>query len=196
MIASLLSGLGATAPIGLNATLPLLILALADRFTGLVTLDQPYNLISSTWGIIILLLILPIELIADKIARIDHANDLLHTIIRPPAGALMMMAFTSQDEHISPVIGLILGLLIAGTVHWWKTITRPAITIATNGVGNPIVSMAEDVAVIGCTVVALLIPYGTIVVLPLSAWFVYWTYVRLRSGKVRLGGLMGPTRAA
>ncbi len=195
MIASLLSGLGATAPIGLNATLPLLILALADRFTGLVTLDQPYNLISSTWGIIILLLILPIELIADKIARIDHANDLLHTIIRPPAGALMMMAVTSQDEHISPVIGLILGLLIAGTVHWWKTITRPAITIATNGVGNPIVSMAEDVAVIGCTVVALLFPYGTIVVLPLGAWFVYWTYVRFRSGKVRLGGLMGPTRA-
>ena len=196
MIASLLSGLGATAPVGLNATLPILILALVDRFTGLVTLDQPYNLISSTWGIIVLLLILPIELIADKIARIDHANDLLHTIIRPPAGALMMMAVTSQDEHISPVIGLILGLMIAGTVHWWKTITRPAVTIATNGVGNPIVSMAEDVAVIGCTVVALLFPYGTIVVLPLCAWFVYWTYVKFRSGKVRLGGLMGPTRTA
>ncbi len=161
-----------------------------------MTLDRPFDLLSSAWGIIILLLILPIELIADKIARIDHANDLLHTIIRPIAGALMMMAVTSQDDHVNPVIGLILGLAIATAVHWFKMTNRPAITIATSGVGNPIVSMVEDAAVILCVSVSLLFPYGAIAVLPVCGWFVYWTYAKFRSGRVRLGGLLGPSKPA
>ncbi|MGB3305001.1 MAG: DUF4126 domain-containing protein [Thermomicrobiales bacterium] len=196
MIAPFLSGLGAAAPAGLNATLPLLILALADRLTGAVNLGQPYDLISSTWGIIVLLFILPIELIADKIARVDHANDLLHTAIRPAAGALMMMAVTSQNDHINPVVSLILGLLLAGAIHWYKTTNRPAVTIATKGLGNPVLSIAEDGAVIVCTIVALFIPYGVIVVLPLCAWFVHWSYKRFKTGEVRLGGLLGPARRA
>ncbi|HEU0163990.1 MAG TPA: DUF4126 domain-containing protein [Thermomicrobiales bacterium] len=190
MITTLLSGIGVSASCGLNATLPLLILALADRFSGTVNLDQPYDFFSSSWGIIILLVILPIELIADKIARVDHANDLLHTVILPAAGALSMMAIASQDDHINPVAALILGLVLGGGVHWFKTINRPLITIRTHGIGNPIVSVAEDLVAIVVTIVALFVPYAVIVALPLLGWLLYRLYVRLRSGRSSLFGLL------
>ena len=51
MFATLLSGFGLAASAGLNAYLPLVVLALADRFTSVVELDQPYDLLSSAWGI-------------------------------------------------------------------------------------------------------------------------------------------------
>jgi hypothetical protein len=86
LFATVLAGLGLSSSAGLNAYLPLLILALADRATSTVNLDKPYDLLSSTWGIIILLLLLPIELIADKFPRADHLNDLLHTVLSPAAG--------------------------------------------------------------------------------------------------------------
>lgn len=194
MISSFLSGLGASAPAGLNATLPLLILALADRFTSVIELDQPYDLLSSSWAIIALLLLLPIELVADKIARVDHANDLLHSAIRPASGALIFMAIASQDDEINAVIAMLLGLLVAGGVHWFKTTQRPAITVATRGVGNPIVSMIEDAAVIVTTIVAVFVPYAVIAILPLSGWFVYRTYRRLQSGDAQLGGIIPATR--
>jgi len=196
LIASLLSGIGAAAPAGLNATLPLLILALADRFTGSVTLEHPYSLISTSWGLIILLLVLPIELIADKIPRIDHANDLVHTVFRPAAGAFVMMAVCGQGDHINVFVSLIVGMAAAGVVHWFKTVNRPLVTKATGGVGNPILSMAEDLVVIVCTVVSLIVPYAALVALPLCGWLIYWLYVRFRSGEVRLGGLLGPARSA
>lgn len=196
MIALLLSGIGSAAPVGLNATLPLLILALVDRFTGAVALQHPYSLISSGWGLVVLLVVLPIELIADKIPRIDHANDLLHSVFRPASGAFIMMAVCSQNDRINIVVSSILGLISAGAVHWFKFVNRPLVTKATRGVGNPIVSMAEDFLVIVCTVVSLLVPYAALVILPLCGWIIYWTYVRFRSGEVRLGGLMGPARSA
>ena len=45
MLAALLSSLGLALPAGLNAWLPVLILALADRFSSTVNLAAPYDFI-------------------------------------------------------------------------------------------------------------------------------------------------------
>ncbi|MDQ3780544.1 MAG: DUF4126 domain-containing protein, partial [Chloroflexota bacterium] len=47
MESALLTSLGLAAPAGLNAYLPLLILALADRFSNAITLNEPYDLLGS-----------------------------------------------------------------------------------------------------------------------------------------------------
>lgn len=196
MFATLLAGFGLSASSGLNAYLPLLILALADRLTPFVDLDRPYNFLSSGWGIIILLIVLPIELVADKIARLDHLNDLLHTAIRPASGAIAFMAYASQDDKFQPVVGLILGLLIAGGVHWLKSSNRPHITLTTNGIGNPFASMVEDGLVILLALLSVFLPISNLVAIPLAAWFLLRTYRRMRSGETRLMSLLGqaPTR--
>lgn len=191
MIATLLAGLGLSSSAGLNAYLPLLILALADRFTTIVELDQPYDLISSNLGIIVLLLILPIELIPDKIPRVDRYNDLLHSAIRPAAGAFAFMAYASQNDHLFAVAALIFGLVIAGGVHWLKMSARPRIASRTRGIGNPFVSMLEDGLSIILAIVATFIPYGIIIVLPLTAWLLTRTYRRMSSGESRFMALTG-----
>jgi len=191
LIATLLAGSGLSAASGLNAYLPLLILALADRFTSVIELGQPYDIISSNWGLIILLLILPIELIPDKISRLDHLNDLLHTAIRPAAGAITFMAYASQDDDLQPVIALIVGLLIAAGVHWLKSSNRPHISVRTRGIGNPFISMLEDALSILVALLAVFLPYSMIVILPFAAWILTRSYRRMRTGETRIMALLG-----
>lgn len=191
MFATLLGGFGLSASSGLNAYLPLLILALADRFTTVVQLETPYNFLSSGWGILILLIILPLELIPDKIARIDHLNDLLHTAIRPASGAIAFMAYSSQDDELQPVLGLVLGLLVAGGVHWLKSSNRPHITLTTKGIGNPFASIVEDALSVILALLAVFLPISNVIALPFAAWFLMRTYRRMRSGETRLMSLLG-----
>ena len=144
---------------GLNAFLPILGLAVADRFTNYVNLDQPYNVISSVAGIAILLALVTIDLIADKIPRVDHINDLINSPIRPAAGMFLMMAAVSGQGEIHEVVAMFIGLLVAGAVHVFKSISRTRITVATNGLANPMVSLVEDGIAGMTTLLAIVFPW-------------------------------------
>jgi uncharacterized membrane protein len=182
----ILTGIGLASGSGLNAYLPLLILALADRFTNVIELDAPWDILSSFWGLVILLLILPLELIPDKIPKIDHVSDLFHSAVRPAAGAVAFMAVASQEEDFQLVLGFIFGLLIAGGIHWSKTSARPGITESTRGVGNPIVSLLEDGLAMLFAIVAVFLPWGVVAVVPLGLLLLFRTYRRMQSGESRI----------
>lgn len=169
-----LTGIGLAAPAGLNAYLPLLLLALADRITNRVALDQPYDFLSSGWGIAVITFLLTIEVIADKIPGIDHANDLIQSAIRPASGATLMMASTSEGSSLNPVLAMIVGLVAAGSVHAAKATSRPAITLGTGGLGNPLVSLVEDGIALIIGLVAILAP--VLVLVPLVAFFALLLY--------------------
>ncbi len=154
----LLTGLGLALPAGLNAYVPLLAVALADRYTGLIQLSEPYDLISQPWAIAIIVVLLLVEVLADKIPIVDHVNDLIQSAIRPSVGALLLMSSTSTVESINPIVSMLLGLLVAGGVHTAKTSFRPIVTATTGGMGNPIVSATEDGVAIGVTLIALIAP--------------------------------------
>lgn len=192
MIASLLSGVGAAANAGLNSTLALLILALADRLTTRIDLASPYSGISSTAGIVILLLLLPVELIADKLPGIDAMSDRVHTVIRPLVGAFMAMAIAStHDSGVIVWVAGLLGLLAAGSVHWYKMQSRPVVTSATNGMGNPFLSIAEDLAVVVGTVVSVFVPYLAIPLVAVLLWLVQRLTERMKRGDFRIESLLG-----
>ena len=182
-----LSGLGLAAPAGLNAYLPLLILALADRFSDQVTLDRPYDFLSSTWGIAILVLLVSIEVIVDKIPGVDHANDLIQSVVRPAAGAFLMMAANSDQGPLNPVIAMIVGLVAAGSVHAVKAIVRPAVTISTGGLGNPLVSIAEDGLAAITSLTAILAPLVVPLFLLLFVVLVLWSVRTVRRMAARAG---------
>ena len=164
----LLTGLGLAMPAGLNAYIPLLAVALADRYFGLLHLTAPYDMLSSPAGIVVITILLVIELLADKIPLVDHVNDLINSVVRPSAGAVLVMASTGAVDSVNPILAMVLGLLVAGSVHTVKASVRPTVTATTGGVGNPIVSAAEDGVAIGLTLVALLAPIliaGVLIVL-------------------------------
>lgn len=169
----LLTGLGLAMPAGLNAYIPLLAVALADRYFGLLHLAAPYDIISSPLGIVVISILLVVELLADKIPLVDHINDLVNSVVRPSAGAVLVMSSTGAVESINPIFAMILGLVVAGSVHTLKASVRPTVTATTGGIGNPIVSAAEDGLAIVLTVVALLAPILIAGVLALLTYLMY-----------------------
>lgn len=185
METAILTGLGLAAPAGLNAYIPLLALALADRATTLVNLDAPYDVLSSNVGIAILVLLLTIEIAVDKVPGLDHLNDLVQSFIRPAAGAVVALGATSGIATIHPAVMVLLGVILAGSVNAVKVTTRPAMTVGTAGVFNPFVSMAEDGAAILASIIAIFAPLLVLLVLALfavSSILLLRRFRRLRTG--------------
>ena len=151
-----LSGLTLAAPAGLNAYIPLLAVALAERF-GWVHLREPFDGIGSWWVIGVIAVLLVVEVVADKVPAVDHVNDVVQTVVRPAAGGLLAVSASTQGT-VEPVVLLIAGVLIAGGVHAVKATARPAVNVTTAGVGAPVVSTGEDILAVIGTVLALLVP--------------------------------------
>jgi len=137
-----LTGLTLAAPAGVNAYIPLLPVALAERF-GWLHVDAPYNMLGSWWAIALVGVLLVVEVVADNIPAVDHANDAVQTVVRPAAGGLLAMAASGQGAAGSALL-LVAGILIAGGVHAVKASARPAVNVSTAGIGAPVVSTIED----------------------------------------------------
>lgn len=169
METAILTGLGLAAPAGLNAYIPLLALALADRATTRVTLQAPYDVLSSNLGIAILIILLTIEVAVDKVPGIDHLNDIVQSFVRPAAGAIAALAATTGVVAINPAVMVLLGVVLAGSVNAVKVTTRPAMTVGTGGILNPFVSMAEDAVAVVASVIAIFVPFLVILILAIFA---------------------------
>ena len=152
----ILSGLTLAAPAGLNAYIPLLAVALAERF-GWLSLRAPFDVLGSWWVIGIVAALLVVEVVADKVPAVDHANDVIQTVIRPAAGGLLAVSASNQGT-VEPAVLLVAGVLIAGGVHAVKASARPAVNVTTAGFGAPVVSTVEDIIAVIGTVLALLVP--------------------------------------
>ncbi len=169
-----LTGIVLAACAGINAYIPLLGLALADRISTSVELNKPYDVISSTWGIVVLMLLLTVDLVIDKIPRLDHLNDLINTALRPAAGMFLVMAVTDGKGEIDEVIAMLIGLFVAGSVHAWKALNRVKITKQSQGAANPIVSLVEDTLAIIVTILAIALPWIGAAALVASGFALAW----------------------
>ncbi len=161
---SIITGLGLSSSAGLNAYLPLVVYNLAVRFGFIEVEGQlPENMASwEALGIFSVLLL--IEMIVDKVPLLDSVNDIFSTVIRPAAGAALMLATTSDlNGSFSPemiqLFAIISGGTSAGGVHAVKAVGRPLITGATGGTGNFLVSFLEDVLALGVSLFAILLPF-------------------------------------
>jgi hypothetical protein len=170
---SVLTAFGLSSAAGLNAYLPLLVVALMARFTDLVTLNPPWDALESWWTIGVLAVLLLIETLVDKVPAVDSANDVIQTLIRPAAGAVLFAANAGIIGDAHPVLALICGLLVAGGVHTVKATARPVITGTTGGLLNPVVSLVEDVISFVVAVLSILVPIlGVLLLLFVIIWFI------------------------
>jgi hypothetical protein len=182
------SAFGLSASAGLNAYIPLLLVALLGKFTDWITLSSPWNTLESWWVIGLLIVLSLIEFFADKIPVVNHVNDIIQTVIRPIAGAIVFAASAQIITNVHPVLAMILGLLVAGTVHAVKSIAvRPAITATTGGAGNVPVSIAEDVISTIISIIAAVTPVLIAVLLVLGgALVVWWIWRRINRERLRV----------
>jgi hypothetical protein len=181
---SLATAFGLSTSAGLNAYIPLLVVALLARFTPLVTLNKPYDALSSWWVIGTLGVLLVIETLVDKVPAADTVNDIIQTFIRPAAGAILFAA-TTNAIGLHPVVAAICGVLLAGSVHVVKAGGRPVVAVATAGLGNPVVSTIEDVVSFVTSLLAIVAPYLVLALIVIAAGLITWWAVRRRRRRAR-----------
>ncbi|GAA5182381.1 hypothetical protein GCM10023322_19250 [Rugosimonospora acidiphila] len=188
-----LTGLGLSASAGLNAYIPLLALGLLDRYTGLVDLPHSWQWLSNGWVLAILIVLLAIEVVADKVPMVDHVNDVVHTVIRPTAGGLSFGAASGAKTEMVTDPGkffgshqwvpIAVGALIALCVHGFKATARPVINVSTLGFGAPIASTIEDVFSTAMSLVAIVLP--VLIVVFVAALVAFFVWVRRRRRRRR-----------
>lgn len=159
LLMGIFTAFGLSASAGLNAYIPLLVVGVLAHYTDWIRLSSPWDLLANPWVLIVLGILVLIEMLADKVPAVNHINDAVQTLIRPAAGAIAFAASADVITDIHPVLSLIAGLLISGSVHAVKSIAvRPIVTATTGGAGNVPVSIAEDIFAIVMSVLAIVVP--------------------------------------
>ncbi|MCU0314223.1 MAG: DUF4126 domain-containing protein, partial [Solirubrobacteraceae bacterium] len=91
---------------------------------------------------------------------------------------------SSSALDVSPALMTIIGLVAAETSHGTRMAIRPFSTATTAGVGNPVLSLIEDVLSLGLSVVAIALPVLAlllVVALLVAAWRVIRRLRRIRA---------------
>jgi len=107
---------------------------------GLRLLQQP--LVLSASG-----LMLAVEFFADKIPGVDSLWDMVHTVIRIPAGALLAAGVFGGDQGSWALIAALMGGTLAATSHVAKATTRAAVNTSPEPFSNIGVSLLGDATV-------------------------------------------------
>lgn len=166
-------GVGLAATAGLRAWLPLLLAGGLARL-GVVSLGESFGFLSSTPALVLFAVATVVEIVADKIPAVDHVLDVISTVVRPAAGALLAASALYQvnDPLIAVVIGICVGAPVALGPHVAKSAFRAASSATTAGFANPIVSFVEDGVAIVLVVLAVVVPIVSLFLVAMVAWWV------------------------
>jgi hypothetical protein len=179
VLLGIMSAFGLSASAGLNAYIPLLVVGVIAHYTDWIKLTPPYDLLANAWILILVSILLIIEMLADKIPAVNHVNDIVQTVFRPAAGAIVFAASAHAVTGIHPLLALACGLLVAGSVHTVKAAAvRPAVTATTGGAGNVPVSIAEDVIATVLSILSIIIPILVGVFLVIFVVLIIWWFWR------------------
>ena len=176
MINALLTSFGLGLGAGINAYATLLVFGLLARWQPGMFNDDLARFFASTPVLCVVGGLYLIEFVADKIPTVDHVWDIVHTIIRPAAGAFVAYAAVSnQIPHGAVILATILAGSAALGAHATKATIRGVSTLSTGGLGNPILSVIEDVLAFLSAIAAILLPWLVLVMFVIIAVF----FVRL-----------------
>ncbi len=180
----IMTAFGLSASAGLNAYIPLLVVGVIGHYTNWINLNPPYDMLANPWVLIVVSVLLIIEMLADKIPAVNHINDIIQTGIRPAAGAIIFAASANAITNVNPVIAIICGLLVAGSVHVVKSAAvRPAVTATTGGTANVPVSIAEDVVATVLSILSIVIPVLVAAFLVIFVALIIWWFWRRANRK-------------
>ena len=182
-IIALAMGISLAACAGLRAFLPLFAVGVATRFGWLPV--QPWlHWVGSNEALITFGVATVLEVLADKAPVVDHALDVFHTVARPLAGAVVAMgSFYQVSPTYAVALGIIVGVPLAGGLHVAKAGTRVASTSLTAGLGNPVLSLLEDILAVLGVLLSLVAPILAVLVLGAAALlFIRWLQRRRAAG--------------
>jgi hypothetical protein len=153
--------LGFSFAAGVNLYATVAILGLAARYQW-VTLPPQFEVFNNNLVIGAAIVLYVVEFFADKIPYVDTLWDMLHTAIRPIGGALIAVATLGDaSPGMEGMVALLGGTVAAGS-HLTKTSTRAAANASPEPFSNWILSLGEDLFVVGLGFLALQYPIVTL----------------------------------
>ena len=113
-------------------------------FLGWVELPSGLNLLQSPVMLGASGLMLCVEFFADKIPGVDTLWDLIHTLVRIPAGAALAAAVFGADQSSWAMAAALMGGTLAATSHIAKATTRAALNTSPEPISNVTMSLLGD----------------------------------------------------
>ncbi|GIG29954.1 DUF4126 domain-containing protein [Cellulomonas marina] len=194
-----LTGVGLSAAAGLNAWIPVLVVALLARFTDLLVLPAGWAWLESGWAIGATAVLLLVDVVVDKVPAVDSVNDVLQTFVRPATAGLTVAATTAAADlerstwvTQRPWVPVLAGVVLAGVVHLGKATLRPVANAGTGGLAAPVLSTAEDGLAFTLSVAAVLLPVLVLLLLVLGVWG--FVVLRRRRGRRPAAAGLTPSR--
>ena len=180
LLAAVAAGIVLAACSGLRAFLPLLGVGLAGRF-GHWPLAPSVHWLGSDAALVALGVATLVEVVADKIPIVDHALDVIHTVLGPVAAVLVSVSAWSQlsPQH-AVLLSILTGVPLAAGVHALSAGIRLTSTGVTGGLANPFLSIGED-TITGLTVIlAFVAPILAVIILGVGVFWMLRRWQRRR----------------
>jgi len=153
--------------------------------SGLATLAHPLVLAASGFMCFV-------EFFADKIPGVDSLWDVVHTLIRIPAGAALAASVFGDSSSAMMLTAAILGGTLAAGSHFTKAGSRAVINTSPEPFSNWTASLTEDVAVGGLLWLGVAHPLAAgIVVLMIIALMLWLLPKAWRAARRILSRLFG-----
>ena len=174
---------------GIRLYLVVLLTGLAG-FMGWVTLPQGLHLLANPAVLGASGFMVFIEFFADKIPGLDSLWDLVHSVIRVPAGAALAASVFSADSGVIALVAALVGGTLAASSFAAKATTRAAINTSPEPFSNLGASLLEDGLVPLGLWAAVAHPFIFVallaLVLVLSIWLIgrCWRFLRQLFGRV------------
>src|SRR5918997_2509430 len=149
--------LGFSFAAGVNLYATVALLGLASRY-GWVSLPAQFQAFDNDWVIGAAIVMYVVEFFADKIPYVDSLWDMVHTAIRPLGGALIAVTTLGDASPTTEALIMLLGGAVATSSHLTKTSTRAVANASPEPFSNWILSMGEDIFVVGLGFLALQYP--------------------------------------
>ena len=175
LVATLGRALGFSFAAGINLYATVALLGLASRFEW-VALPDSLKIFDNDLVIAAALALYVVEFAADKIPWVDSMWDTVHTFIRPVGGALIAVAALGDaSPGVEGLVALLGGSVAAGS-HLTKTGARVAVNTSPEPVSNWLLSLGEDLFVVGLGYLALAYPVAALSVVGVAIVLIGLTF--------------------
>lgn len=176
ILMSFFLGLGLAASAGFRVFLPLLAMSLAAHF-NFIPLAESWAWVGSVSAILALAVASVIEILAYYIPWVDNMLDTISVPLAGVAGTMLMaVALTDVSPFMQWGLAIIAGGGAASTISATSATTRMASSVATAGIGNPIVSTIETATAFFLSAVSILIPFLGFLMALMVLFFIYKAY--------------------
>ena len=168
-----------------------------DLPAGLHMLQHPAMLIASGFMLLV-------EFFADKIPGVDSLWDLVHSVVRIPAGAALAASVFGADNSTMAMVAALMGGTLAASSQAAKTTTRAAINTSPEPFSNIAASLLEDGLVVAAVWLATHHPlvFGVlltlvVILMAVVTWMLF-KFLRTVIGRLRrwLAGASGSSVSA